>query len=128
VPIGVDPHDYELSLKEIKNLENTDLFLFNGAGLENWGEKVAVDLKNKGKVVIDASTKVELLDSKDEHVDGENHREDNHGGKDPHIWLDPTNMDLIAKDLTEQLKALDEKNSEVYEENYKEFKEKITSL
>lgn len=130
VPIGVDPHDYELSLKEIKDLEKTDLFLYNGAGLENWGEKIADDLTKKGKVVIDASTKVELLDSKDDHDydSEEQHEEESHGSKDPHIWLDPINMEKIAKALTEQLQNLDEKNRELYQKNYEDFAKKITTL
>ncbi len=128
IPIGVDPHDYELSLKEMKELEDTDLFLYNGAGLENWGEKVASDLKAKGKITIDASTKVDLIDASDEHDEQEEHENESHGSKDPHIWLDPINMEKIAKDLTEQLKILDEKNSDLYQTNYVEFKEKIDAL
>ncbi len=122
VPIGVDPHEYEISLKQTKELEDTDLFLYNGSGLEHWGEKVSETMKSKGKKVIDASDYVKLLDIEDNH-DG-----DNHSGKDPHIWLDPTNVDKIAKQLSEELKNMDKKNSDIYEKNYLELSAKLKNL
>ena len=134
VPMGVDPHEYELSLKETKALENTDLLLYNGSGLENWGEKVSDNIKSKNKSVINASEYVELLkienNDHDEHEDDEEEEHDDHvhGDKDPHIWLDPTNMDKVAKVFSEQLKELDEKNSDIYEANYLELSSKLKDL
>lgn len=127
VPIGVDPHEYEISLKEMKNLENTDLFIYNGSGLEHWGEKMSSNLKDKNKNVINASSFVELLNIEEENGD-DDHEDNDHGDKDPHIWLDPTNVDKIAVAVKEELKKLDQKNSEIYEENYFELSKKLKEL
>lgn len=132
VPMGVDPHEYELSLKETKELESTDLFLYNGSGLENWGEKVSDNIKDKNKAVVNASEYVELLkiedNDHDDHEEEEDQDEHLHGEKDPHIWLDPTNMDKVAKVFSEQLKKLDGKNSDIYEKNYEELSQKLKGL
>lgn len=129
VPMGVDPHEYELSLKQTKELEDTDLFLYNGSGLEHWGEKVSDNMKSKSKIVMKASEYVDLLDIEDDHHDSQSdHNESLHGDKDPHIWLDPTNVDKIAKELTQQLKDLDEKNSDIYDKNYTELSDKLKTL
>lgn len=134
VPMGVDPHEYELSLKETKKLEDTDLLLYNGSGLEHWGEKISDNLKEKNKSVINASEYVELLkvEDNDHEASDDNGEEDHddhvHGEKDPHIWLDPINMDKVAKAFSEELKKLDEKNSDIYEANYKELSEKLKNL
>lgn len=124
IPIGVDPHEYELSLKQTKEIENTDLLLYNGSGLENFGEKIESNMKEKNKAVINASNYVELLD-----IEDSNEEEDHHNrNKDPHIWLDPTNVEKIAKEFKEELKKLDEKNSDTYEENYLELSSKLEDL
>lgn len=124
IPIGVDPHEYELSLKQTKEIENTDLLLYNGSGLENFGEKIESNMKEKNKAVINASNYVELLDIEDSNEEEDHH----HGNKDPHIWLDPTNVEKIAKEFKEELKKLDEKNSDTYEENYLELSSKLEDL
>lgn len=128
VPIGVDPHEYELSLKQTKELEDTDLFLYNGSGLEHWGEKVSKNMKSKDKKVIEASDYVNLLDIEENHDETHNDDEDMHGDKDPHIWLDPTNVEKIAKKLSEQLKEMDTENSDKYEKNYLELSSKLKTL
>ncbi len=125
VPMGVDPHEYELSLKETKELEHTDLFLYNGQGLEHWGEKVSDNMKSKDREVINASEYVELLEIEENDEDVE---PSSHGDKDPHIWLNPINVDKIAKELSNKLKEMDEKNSEIYEKNYLELSDKLKTL
>lgn len=129
VPIGVDPHEYEISLKQTKQLEDTDLFLYNGSGLEHWGEKVSENMKSKDKRVINASNYVKLLDIEENHdEDHSDHEEDIHGDKDPHMWLDPTNVDKVAKQLSVELKDMDKENSGVYEKNYLELSAKLKAL
>ncbi len=127
VPMGVDPHDYEISLKEMKKLENTDLLIYNGSGLEHWGEKMSNNLKEKNKNIINASDYVELLDIEDSHSQ-DDHEGYEHGDKDPHIWLDPINIDKIAARVKDELKKLDKENSEIYEENYTELSKKLKNL
>lgn len=38
VPAGTEPHDWEPAAADIKNLEDADVFIYNGAGMEHWTE------------------------------------------------------------------------------------------
>ena len=36
VPSGTEPHDWEPAAADIRNLEEADLFIYSGAGMEHW--------------------------------------------------------------------------------------------
>ncbi len=40
VPAGTEPHDWEPAATDIRNLEDADVFVYNGADLEHWAEDV----------------------------------------------------------------------------------------
>lgn len=135
VPLGTDPHDYEPSMKTIADIGQADLFVYNGAGLEPWAEKVSSELGD-GKA-IEASSYVKLIDINESQEDEEEHHDEHeddhdedhgHGSKDPHIWLSLSNMDTIANAVREKLSELDPENSEKYSENYEALSEKFSEL
>ena len=82
MPQGTEPHGWEPDSNAIKNLENADLFIYNGAGLESWADKVIDSLSNKDLKVVEASEGVELIKSTHSH----DHEEEdhNHGGEENH--------------------------------------------
>src|SRR2546423_1567013 len=45
VPVGVEPHDWEPTAQQILNLRSADLFVYNGAGIDAWGDKVETKLR-----------------------------------------------------------------------------------
>lgn len=40
VPAGTEPHDWEPSTTDITNLEDADVFIYSGAGMEHWVDSV----------------------------------------------------------------------------------------
>ena len=36
VPVGVEPHDWEPTVKDVQRMQTTDLIIINGIGFENW--------------------------------------------------------------------------------------------
>ena len=36
VPIGVEPHDWEPTIKDVQQMQKSDLIIINGIGFENW--------------------------------------------------------------------------------------------
>jgi len=40
MPAGTEPHHWEPSPKDILEIEKADVFIYNGAGMEPWVEKV----------------------------------------------------------------------------------------
>lgn len=94
-----------LAATDIKNLEDADVFIYNGAGMEHWTEDVLNSLENKDLTVVEASKDLTLLEGKEEEED-----EDESGDSeseevtyDPHVWLSPdsepdaSRMDEIIK-------------------------------
>ena len=162
VPNGAELHSYRPTPKQIANLEDADLFFYNGLGLEPWAKKVENNLKQSKEKIINISQHVNLIEYKkhqtitketattdhsneheehkheehkheehkhEEHKHEEHKHEHNHSSKyDPHLWLDPVNMKLIAEKMKEEFVSLDPANKENYRKNYQKFAEKITQL
>lgn len=76
-------HDFEPSAEDMKNITNADLFIYNGAGLESYIDKVKSAI-NKDIKFVEASEGVNLLANHEEH-DHDHEDEDhahNHEGEE----------------------------------------------
>ena len=51
VPAGTEPHDWEPSPSDIVALEQADVFVYSGAGMEHWVEDVLASLDNQSLVM-----------------------------------------------------------------------------
>lgn len=114
VPNGVEPHDFEPSMKQIKEVQNANIVVYNGADMEHWMDKLLETIDKKKVDIINSSEFVELVKLE--------------GRPDPHIWLDPLNMDKIGLEIKNSLVKMDEKNQEFYEKNYAELSSKLQKL
>lgn len=125
VPVGVEPHDFEPSAKEIAQLNESDIFLYNGAGLETWVDKTLSSLNKEQTKVVNTTDKLELLKSAGEEEHGHEHegeakKEDSHdlGEYDPHVWLDPTLAKQQAMKIRDALIQQDPAHKVDYEKNF----------
>jgi zinc transport system substrate-binding protein len=84
---GVEPHDSELSAKQLEELAKADIVFYIGGGFQPDLEKAIASLPAT-TVAIDLLKSVDLIASKDD-TDGHDH---GHSETDPHVWLDPANM------------------------------------
>lgn len=127
IPFGSEPHDYEPSAREIARVEDSDIFIYNGVDLEPWAEKLANRLEENGIKTLNLSDFVELINISEHNSD---HEEDdhNHGVYDPHIWLEPNNMDKIGYQIMLEFSKLDEENEQYYKENYDKFSLRLMEL
>ena len=92
-------HDYQLQTGDMKELNEADVFLINGAGMESYLERVFEAFPNLP--VTDASSDIELLPAELEGVTvGEAETLYN-----AHVWLDPGNAILMVGNLAEGLMA-----------------------
>lgn len=126
VPPGVEPHDYEITPKLMKDIQNSDLLIKNGLGLDSFADKI--ESENKLQIV-DASEGIKPLTyNEEQNHENEGNNSHNHGQYDPHVWLD---VDLAMKECENIKNALikaDEKNKDFYEKNYNEYIEKLKNL
>jgi zinc transport system substrate-binding protein len=96
-------HDYAVTPDNLKNLEDTQFFVINGAGMESFMDKIIKqqpDMK-----IIDSSKGIEL-------IKGENKEGDN-----PHLWVSISCAIRQVKNIGEQLAALDPDNAVEYNSN-----------
>ena len=100
-------HDYTLTVQNMRTLEEADVILISGAGLEDFLDDALSSLNTP---VIDCSAGISLLPYQAQ--DGHDHGHDDHDDEDedtdetdPHIWMDPNRavqmLDNIALGLAE---------------------------
>lgn len=129
VPEGTEPHDFEPKAKDMEKINEAELFIINGAGMENWSEKVLNAINSDSLQVIDSSKGVEFIKSEDSHPEEETtENEEEHGEYDPHTWLGIEAAKVQGKNIMEALTKADQDNKEFYEENYKAFEASMNEL
>jgi len=150
VPSGVEPHDWEPTPADIVNLGKADLFIYNGAGMEHWIEKVLGSLNNKKLIVVEASKGLALIDNNINNNEGkveenkqnsnkdnvkslgQNHKEDidhdEENDYDPHVWLSPLNAKKEMENIKNALIEADPENKEYYKENYEKYAAEFDAL
>lgn len=104
-------HDYTLTISNMKAIEQADLLLLNGVGLEDFLGDVL-----EGRSVVDCSEGVELLETNGEaHHDHEHdHDGHDHGEHDPHIWMDPERAAQMTENIAAGLAQADPDHGEAY--------------
>lgn len=113
---GTEPHDLELSPRQIGGLSDADYILYLK------GIQPAVDdaIKlSESKHTVDAAQLTTLEDHGTE-AGGEEHGHEHEGdgpGADPHIWLDPVKYAEVAKGVGKSLEKADPDHATDYRKN-----------
>ncbi|MEY9210658.1 zinc transport system substrate-binding protein [Thermobifida halotolerans] len=125
---GTDPHEAELSPRQIGTIGDADLVVHIGGMQPAVDEAVAQHAEDSA---LDAAEVVDLLQipedgheehseeghSEEEHAE-EGHAEEEHGGTDPHLWLDTDRMTAVAGELTDRLSEADPDSAATYRDNH----------
>ena len=117
---GVDPHLYKASEGDVSKLFNADVVIYNGLHLEGKLEEVFEKMQHQNKktiVVSDVINKKNLIESE---LFASNF--------DPHIWFDLNIWTKITSYVTEKLAEIDGKNADFYQQNAKEYLQKLETL
>lgn len=114
IPPGIEPHDWEPSLDDVRRIRDADILVINGAGFEGWSAGVGA------KTLINTT---EGLDLGPTQKDGQDLT-----GVNPHLWLDP----IFAKHQVDIIRAAfaraDPANAGYYDENAKKFSAELDAL
>ena len=130
---GESPHTFEPTITTKNNINNSKRVFVIGHQLDDWVTKL-VDIKSK---IVRLDKNISLMEFEDEdhsdHEDEDDHNDEEHsyhahGQFNPHYWLAPNNGIQIGFTIKEELKRLDSKNSDYYENNYKIFKSSVDNL
>lgn len=107
-------HDYTLTTDDLKKVENANIFIQSGKGLEPFTEKVIQG--NKNIQIISCANDIEDLIENDE------------GEQNAHTWLSIKNYKEEVKEIAEQLSKNDIKNEKKYQANLKKYISKLDEL
>lgn len=107
-------HDYNLKTGDMKRLEEADIFVINGAGMEGFMDRIVQ--QKPGLQVVNASRGISLL--KDESTGGEN----------AHVWVSVSGAVKQVRNIAEQLSTYDPVNAQAYGSNAKAYAKKLEDL
>jgi zinc/manganese transport system substrate-binding protein len=100
MPNGADPHDWQPSAKDIETINNADMVVENGLGLESGLLKTLETAKKAGVNIFTASDHINIRHvGAGEGIPSED-PDQTIGAPDPHLWLDPEAMKEIVDGLS----------------------------
>ena len=105
VPAGTEPHAWEPSSKDMRKLEEADLFVYNGCGMELWADDVLKGVANKKLTTLQAAEGI-AAEGKQIVAD------------DPHVWLDPMLAAKEMENICDALSKVDPDHAEDYRRNF----------
>lgn len=123
VPAGSDAHSFEPTPKDIALIQEADVFVYHGAGLEAWVDSVLDTLNTSDMIILNLSESSHLIETEDSNAshndDEHNHDEGghNHGIYDVHSWLSIDNARSQTKKIAETLLAVDFEDKSIIETN-----------
>ncbi len=128
IPIGVEPHDWEITPQRISNIMEADVIIYNGIGFDSWlGKKEQF----RNSFLVDISKDLQLIKIGEQALEnpGQGRQYDDHTSRyDPHVWLDPIFVKNISNTISSALIKLDPNNTKAYEQNTKNFIQRLDGL
>lgn len=135
VPIGVEPHDFELSTQDTVKLSKSKLLIYNGNGFEPWVEDFLSTEEAQELKTLNVSQFIDSLEhEEDEHGEDEEEHEAEDGHEhgpnefDPHFWLDPLNASKIINSIAAELKIIYPEKSAQIDENLAKYASELSAL
>lgn len=117
-PAGGEPHDYEPTAQDMAKIENANLIVLNGGGLEAWGDSAKQNIDPQKTTFVTAG---EDLATRRVVEDGEDI-------VDPHVWLSPLLAGQIVDKIEQGYAKADPANAGYYAKNASDLKGKIAQL
>lgn len=149
-PAGGEPHDLELSPAAVDGLRTADAVVYLSGFQPAVDDAVAqaapehvLDAAHAGVEGEEAHSAEEHGAAEGAHAEeshgeespaGEEHAEaagadgHDHGGEDPHFWLDPERLAAVATEVAHELAEVDPDNAAAYEANAEELSAELTAL
>ncbi|WP_245411619.1 metal ABC transporter substrate-binding protein [Alkalicoccus urumqiensis] len=115
VPIGEEPHEYEPVPSNFQLVSDADVFYTNGMNLEEWIERMVENTSDTEIVEVTQGVEPIYLEGSDSEVD-------------PHVWLNPANVETYVENIRDDLSERDPEGAETYEANAEAYLEEISAL
>jgi zinc/manganese transport system substrate-binding protein len=101
---NADPHEYESSTQDARVFSDADLVILNGAGYDNWGQKLLDANTSNHRTVLNIA---QLLG----RMPGDN----------PHFWYNPSYVLTVADKITAEYKTIDPGGASLFDQQRAAF-------
>jgi zinc transport system substrate-binding protein len=138
VPPGANPHIYEPRPSQMTALSKSKVYFAIGITFETVWLPKFTKLNPQMRVVYTDKgiDKIAMVEHPHEEVKGAAHKarpkhahEDNaHGALDPHVWVSPPEVRIIARNILETLLEVDPANHSTYKSNHDAFMTELEKL
>jgi len=110
-PPGAEPHDLELTAKQVASVQISDLAIYE-AGLQPNVDSAVAETHPAHSLDVTTVVPLEVHDR----------------NLDPHIWLDPVRMVTLAQAIAAELSQIDPANAQAYADNLAAVISTLTSI
>lgn len=114
VPNGFNPHVYEPTPREIRQMLEARAVFLVGLGIDTVLERVLQGV-DTGKPIVWLNEGIEIL-------------KDENGYPDPHIWMSLRNAQIMVDTITRSLSTIDPEGRSFYEHRASTYKEDLKAL
>jgi zinc transport system substrate-binding protein len=129
IPNGEEPHGWEPSTQEVQIIQNAQLFIYNGAGVESFVPNMSSSGNFAHTTFVKASDGIQMLDADVKNLDQEEAKPIiEQGGKDPHVWNDPVLAQQEVSNIANALEKTDPANAQHYEASANAYNQKLAKL
>lgn len=121
---GVEPHDLELTPQQVASVSDASLVVYLA------GFQPAVDdaVAQESGDALDAGSGIERLAATATQVEEAQEEGGSAPTTDPHVWLDPTNMQHIVDSVATRLAEIDPTGADTYRKNAAALDAELTAL
>ena len=106
-PVGIEPHDYEPTARDMAEIHKARILILNGGGFESWSGKIQNDINN---VFVLEAAKGQTV------------------GNDVHVWLSPELAKKESEAILAGLIQIDPANRDYYTDNALTLEGKLNKL
>ncbi|MEL3905517.1 MAG: zinc ABC transporter substrate-binding protein [Treponema sp.] len=147
IPSGVEAHDFEPKAGDLRFLNQAQVLVYNGFGMEHWIDEAVQAVNRKDLITVFAGKGIEPLELDEDHHhhhhhhghshghEGHHHDEEcdgscgeHHGGVDPHIWLSLESAKIMTANIAKGLSTADPANAALYQNNAERFASEADAL
>lgn len=127
LPLGADPHAFQPTPADMREVANSNVLIINGAGFEEYLDKMLHNIGGVRKIV-DASAGLSFRSpGKSESAGSEEEKHHHHEG-DPHFWLSPLNVIHYVENIRKGLTGADPGGAAAYSANAAAYTAELREL
>jgi zinc transport system substrate-binding protein len=130
LPPGAESHSFEPTPRDIRVVQNCDVFIYVGGESDAWVEQILESMDTSRMNIVSLMDCVEVVEELVvEGMEEEEEEEEAEGPEyDEHVWTSPKNAKLIVQKIAGVLKQRDGDNAAEYEKNTAAYLVKLTEL